>query len=150
MNTLSKKDKAILLLSLLLFLLLPFEYVYHDQVLEIMDVGEYRRTGASVLFWLFYASVIGTDVAVIAKRPDILKLTSLVSFGTIICMPFVVGGFLNILSDIVQLSFDFGFGVYAFFIVTTAIFYLVRATENSKILKLLHLIQDVSDNAKIS
>lgn len=146
MNTLSKKDKAILLLSLLLFLLITCEYVYGDQVLEIMDIGEYWRTEASVLFWLFYASVVGTDVAVIAKRPDILKLTSLISFGIIICLPVVLDGFWGLLDSI--LTFDFG--MYAFFIVTTAIFYLARATENSKILKLLHLIRDVSDNAKIS
>lgn len=146
MNTLSKKDKAILVLSLLLFLLLLSEYVYQDQVLEIMDIEEYRHTEASVLFWLFYASVVGTDVAVIAKRPDILKLTSLISLGLIICLPVVLAGLGRFLDSV--LTFDFG--MYAFFIVTAAIAYIARATENSKILKLFHLIEDVSNNAKIS
>lgn len=139
MNSLSKKDKAILILSLLLFLLLKCDYG-QVSVWGIM-MGDYWYIDGSVLLWIFYATVIGTDAAVIAKRPDIYKLTSLISFGIIICVPFVVHSFRDGAEFYRLVTFRFEFGVYAYFFVTAAIFYLVRAKENSKILKLLHLTE---------
>lgn len=82
MISLNKRNKAILLLALVLFIMLPFDFAWGHSALEHMAF-EYDAL-TSVLFYIFYLSAVVTAVSAVYNRYDIAKLSSLV------CLIFIV------------------------------------------------------------
>lgn len=82
MISLNNRNKTILLLALVLFVILPFDFTWNQSALEHMAFEHDAFT--SVLFYVFYFSVIITAASAVYNRYDIAKLSSLV------CLIFIV------------------------------------------------------------
>ena len=82
MISLNNRNKTILLLALVLFVILPFDFTWNHSALEHMAFEHDAFT--SVLFYVFYFSVIITAASAVYNRYDIAKLSSLV------CLIFIV------------------------------------------------------------
>ena len=77
MILLTNRNKTILLLTLVFFVMLPFDFTWNNTALDYMSFDE--EPVSAVLFWVFYISVTSTAMAAIFNRYDIAKLMSLVS-----------------------------------------------------------------------
>ena len=84
MISLNKRNKAILLLVLVLFLILPFDFTWGTSALEYMAFD--RDHFSAILFYVYYFVVVVTAIAAVFNRYDIAKLTSFVSLIFIVIL----------------------------------------------------------------
>ena len=128
MILLTNRNKAILLLTLVLFVMLPFDFTWKETALEYMSFDE--EPISAVLFWIFYISVAATAVASLFNRYDIAKSTSLVSmvFIVILIIQTINTVHRSVSTFAEALIWDTQFG-YGYVVVTAGIFFLARKGE---------------------
>lgn len=75
----TKRNLAIALLTLILFVMLPLDFTWHDSALEYMSFESDDMSG--ILLWIFYIAAAGTAVASFADRYDFARLACSISLG---------------------------------------------------------------------
>lgn len=129
MISLNNRNKAIILLALILFVMLPFNFTWNDTALDYMNFD--NEPVSAVLFWIFYISVTATAIAALINRYDIAKLTSLVSmvFIVILIIQTINTVFYGkVYTFLEALFWETQFG-YAYVAITAGIFFLTRKGE---------------------
>ena len=125
MISLSKRNTAILLLALVLFVMLPFGFTWKTSALEYIE--EYPVS--AVLFWIFYISIIATSLAALLNRYDISKLTSIISLIVIIVLHIQTLKTVLFKASFISILFGCTQFAYAYIAITVIIFFLVRKKD---------------------
>lgn len=129
MISLTNRNKAILLLTLVLFVMLPFDFTWNDTALNYMSFDE--EPVSAVLFWVFYISVTATAMAAIVNRYDIAKLASLVSMVFIVILiiqTINTVSYGKVYTFLEAMFWETQLG-YAYIAITAGIFFLARKGE---------------------
>lgn len=132
MISLNKRNKTIILLALVLFVMLPFDFTWNDTALDYMDFD--NEPVSAVLFWIFYISIAATVITALFNRYDIAKLTSVVSmvFIAILIIQTINTVYYGRVYNFAEALFWETQLGYAYVAITAVIFFLARTGEAKK------------------